>query len=171
MSSPTSITLDAYLEGIQALFECGRYRPALEAISKALNSYPDADALLLWQAITTNAMGNTDEAIAIVQPLTDNGDRQTRQQAAYLIQIWSAPKLQRQREWQATMPDFGQGDRTFSTAGSAAAGTSYTPPPTTKASPQESSAPPASSIGFWPATLTIGLLAMAASILLILVVH
>ena len=171
MSSPTPITLDAYLEGIQALFERGRYRPALEAISQALNSYPDTNSLLLWQAIATNAMGNTDEAIAIVQPLTDSGDRQTRQQAAYLIQIWSAPKLQRQREWQPTMPDFGQSDRSSSTAGGTAAGTTYATAPPAKASPQESSPSPASSIGFWPATVTIGLLAMAASTLLILVAH
>lgn len=172
MSPPSPpVSLEAYLEGIQTLFERGRYRTTLDAISSALDHYPDAESLLLWKAIATNAIGNTDEAIAIVQPLTDSGDRQTCQQATYLVQIWSAPKLQRQREWQAGMTDFGQSDRRSFSSGNSGAGTAYATAPLPKAPSQDSSPTPTSPFEFWSATAAIGLLAMVASTLLVLALH
>jgi hypothetical protein len=90
---------------VQLLFEGGRYRQTLELLAEARDRYPHSAPLQLWQAIALDAIGQTEAAIASIRPLTHLGDRETQQQARYLLSIWSAPSLKRQDTWMATMPD------------------------------------------------------------------
>ncbi|MEM9566692.1 MAG: hypothetical protein AAF974_00150 [Cyanobacteria bacterium P01_E01_bin.34] len=161
-STPTSLA--TYLEGIQALHESGRYRTALNAIATALEHYPNTDALLLWEAIATNAIGETEKAISLVNPLATSGDFETRQQARYLSQIWSAPSLQRHDEWQVNMTGFNDrlGTSRSAYVTSAAAGNSAA----TKTKPSVTvpgDAPPSERPrSFWITLFVTGTLALAA---------
>ncbi|MEM6446094.1 MAG: hypothetical protein AAF704_05945 [Cyanobacteria bacterium P01_D01_bin.123] len=97
-------TASAYVDRVEALFERGDYRGTLSLVAEALESYPESTALRLWQAIATDASGDTESAIALVRPLTQMGDRETRTQASYLLRIWQAPRLARPQTWMTDVP-------------------------------------------------------------------
>ena len=164
MSTPSTPTsLRTYLEGIQALHESGRYRKALDAIATALDRYPKTDALLLWEAIATNAIGDTDKAISLVKPLANSGDFETRQQARYLSQIWSAPSLQRHEEWQVNMNSFNNrlGNSRSAYVSSTAAG-SPTPKKRSSTTVPGKTPPSERPRSFWVTLAVTGTLALAA---------
>ena len=167
------ISLDTYLEGIQALFESGRYRRTLDAISAALENYPKTESLLLWEAIATNAIGETEKAISLVKPLANSGDLETRQQARYLSQIWSAPSLQRHEEWQVNMTSFNSRlSNGRSTYVSSSAATSSSSASRDKPSSNLPDAPPPTERprSFWVTVLVTGVLALAASNILLYII-
>ena len=165
MSTPSTPTsLNTYLEGIQALHESGRYRKALDAIATALEHYPKTDSLLLWQAIATNAIGETDRAISLVKPLANSGDFETRQQARYLAQIWSAPPLQRHEEWQVNMTSFNSrlGNSRSAYVSSNAGGSPTTAKTTSSSTIPEETPPSERPRSFWVTLVVTGTLALAA---------
>ncbi|MGK7912661.1 MAG: hypothetical protein AB4050_14470 [Synechococcus sp.] len=165
MSTPSTPTsLNTYLEGIQALHESGRYRKALDAIATALEYYPKTDSLLLWKAIATNAIGETETAISLLNPLANSGDLETRQQARYLSQIWSAPSLQRHEEWQVNMTNFNSrlGSSRSAYVSSTAAG-SFKPNKAKSSATVPGETPPSEHPrSFWVRLAVTGTLALAA---------
>jgi hypothetical protein len=86
----------------------GSYRQVLQQIEMALQHYPDSGSLRLWQAITTEALGQTAAAIALTRPLLQHPDPEIAQQARYLVWIWEAPRLRRPPEWLSQIPDLTQ---------------------------------------------------------------
>ncbi|MGK7906866.1 MAG: tetratricopeptide repeat protein [Synechococcus sp.] len=167
--SPEPTSLDAYIAAVETLFEGGRYRDALATISTALEQHPDNPDLLLWQAIATNAVGQTEEAISMVTPLKISGDLETRQKARYLAQIWSAPSLNRPKEWKVNMADFSQIDSGFSTVYVAA--NPLNEDRSAKKSKKKFPLYPSGQLKFWPTVLSIGAIAIAISCTLIVSIH
>lgn len=111
-SKNSHLSASQYVDRVEALFERGNYRETLELLSQALAAHPESIALRLWQAIVTDAAGDTDTAIELVRPLTRGGDRETRQQASYLLKIWQAPRLERPQAWMTDVPSVSTtGDR------------------------------------------------------------
>ncbi|MEO1133982.1 MAG: tetratricopeptide repeat protein [Cyanobacteria bacterium J06639_1] len=97
-------SIDDYVRSVEAVFERGNYRETLNLLAEALERYPESAALGLWQAIATDASGDTETAIELVKPLTQGGDRETRKQASYLLKIWQAPRLARPETWMTDVP-------------------------------------------------------------------
>ncbi|NJK64918.1 MAG: tetratricopeptide repeat protein [Synechococcaceae cyanobacterium SM2_3_1] len=100
-----SPSLAASLALIEAHFERGRYRQALEQVEEALETHPQSGSLRLWRAISLEAMGYTPEAIAVVRTLLHYPEWDISQQADYLLYIWQAPRLQRPQAWLSEIPD------------------------------------------------------------------
>ncbi len=90
---------------IEAHFERGRYRQALEQVEEALQAHPQSGSLRLWRAMSLEAMGYTTEAIAVVRTLRHHPDRDICQQAEYMLYIWQAPRLRRPQAWLSEIPD------------------------------------------------------------------
>ncbi|MFS8859353.1 tetratricopeptide repeat protein [Synechococcus sp. H60.1] len=102
---PEDLRLPQHLARIQASFERGQYRQALEQVKQAQSRYPQAGKLRLWQALAQEALGETQEAIRLVQTLLGNPDPEVAQQARYVLGIWQAPRLRRPAEWLLEIPD------------------------------------------------------------------
>ena len=166
--------LEQYLARIELLLEGGLYRQTLDAIATALEHYPYADSLWLWQAIATEAAGDTETAIATAQPLTNSQDAKIRQQSRYLIEIWSAPKLERPQNWAAgssrgdrliSPRDDGKGDRV------PLASTADTPVATAAAKPRRDSEERSVAFPFWRTLLFIGATTLVTACLLTVLSH
>jgi tetratricopeptide (TPR) repeat protein len=99
------LPLPQYLARIQASFERGQYRQALEEAKQAQGRYPQAGQLRLWQALAQEALGETEEAVRLVQSLLHSPDPELAQQARYVLSIWQAPRLRRPAEWSIQIPD------------------------------------------------------------------
>jgi len=103
-------TLSSYLEAIELGMERGRYREILVVIEEALRHYPTSGSLLLWQAVVTQALGDTPAAIAFANKLLNHPHRSICQDARRLLGIWQAPQLRRPETWLTTIPDLSQLD-------------------------------------------------------------
>ena len=136
-SSPSNpASLQDQLEHIQLLFEGGLYRQTLEVIGLALEDFPNEDELWLWQAIATEAIGDTAGAITFAEPLTDSDNPDTRQNAEYLIRIWSAPQLERSPELHPQLSGFdGLDDRATTFVASKGDRTSHARSPSSSIKP------------------------------------
>ncbi len=105
---PEALRLPQHLARIQASFERGQYRQALEQIKQAQSRYPQVGQLRLWQALAQEALGETQEAIRLAQTLLCNPDPEVAQQARYVLGIWQAPRLRRPAEWLSEIPDLSR---------------------------------------------------------------
>ncbi|MEN9203626.1 MAG: hypothetical protein Q6K80_05615 [Thermostichus sp. DG_1_6_bins_120] len=104
----SDLRLPQYLTLIQLQFEQGQYRQVLDQIRQAQSCYPQSGKLRLWQALAQEALGQTQEAILLVQTLVGNPDPEVAQQARYVLGIWQAPRLRRPSEWLSEIPDLSQ---------------------------------------------------------------
>ncbi|WP_017328092.1 hypothetical protein [Synechococcus sp. PCC 7336] len=157
-------TVDRHLDRIQLLFEGGLYRQTLDAIATALEQHPYAEPLWLWQAIATDAIGNTEAAIETVLPLTNSQDAEIRKQANYLASIWSAPRLERPQNWNARVENLDRlGDRQEFVRGKAASAPT-TPSPSFTEPPRPSANDP-KPFPFWRTLIFIGAATLATTIL------
>ncbi len=102
------LRLHQHLARIEASFERGQYRQALEQAKQAQSHYPQAGKLRLWQALAQEALGETQEATRLLQTLLSNPDPEVAQQARYVLGIWQAPRLRRPAEWLLEIPDLSQ---------------------------------------------------------------
>ncbi|MDX2273028.1 MAG: hypothetical protein NW237_13920 [Cyanobacteriota bacterium] len=107
-SLPDPRPLSDYLLAIQSGFERGSYREVLTWVEAALRHYPQSGSLRLWQALTIEALGQTTQAIELMQMLVHHPDPEIAQQAKYLVYIWKAPRLQRPPAWLSEIPDLSQ---------------------------------------------------------------
>jgi tetratricopeptide (TPR) repeat protein len=103
MSDPP--TLSSYLEAIERGMERGRYRETLALIEAALRYYPGNGQVLVWQAVVTEALGDTPAAIALADKLRHHPQVRIRADARRLLGIWQAPQLRRSEAWLTTIPD------------------------------------------------------------------
>jgi tetratricopeptide (TPR) repeat protein len=108
MTLPEDLRLSQHLALIQSRFERGQYRQALEQVRQAQSRYPQSGKLRLWQALAQEALGETQEAILLVQTLLRNPDPEVAQQARYVLGIWQAPRLRRSAEWLSEIPDLSR---------------------------------------------------------------
>lgn len=95
----------------KAAFERGEYRAAvkhLEAASALINrtSRLGGEAQT-WLVTAYQAVGQTDEAIALCQQLSRHPDPETSKQGKRLLYILQAPELKRPAEWMTEIPDLG----------------------------------------------------------------
>ncbi|MFS8882588.1 tetratricopeptide repeat protein [Synechococcus sp. R55.3] len=112
MTLPEDLRLSQHLALIQSRFERGQYRQALEQVRQAQSRYPQSGKLRLWQALAQEALGETQEAILLVQTLLRNPDPEVAQQARYVLGIWQAPRLRRSAEWLSEIPDLSRLEET-----------------------------------------------------------
>lgn len=112
MTLPKDLRLSQHLALIQLRFERGQYRQALEEVKQAQSRYPQSGKLRLWQALAQEALGETQEAILLVQTLLRNPDPEVAQQARYVLGIWQAPRLRRSAEWLSEIPDLSRLEET-----------------------------------------------------------
>jgi tetratricopeptide (TPR) repeat protein len=98
-------SLAKFVALIEADFEHGRYREALEKVEEGLQIHPQSGSLRLWRAMSLEAMGLTTEAIAVVRSLLHYPDQDISQQANYMLYVWQAPRLRRPQAWLSEIPD------------------------------------------------------------------
>ncbi|MEN9221378.1 MAG: hypothetical protein Q6M04_02965 [Thermostichus sp. BF3_bins_97] len=108
MTPSEDLRLPQHLALIQLGFERGQYRQVLEQVRQAQNRYPQSGKLRLWQALAQEALGQTQEALLLIQTLLRNPDPEVAQQARYVLGIWQAPRLRRPPEWLSEIPDLSQ---------------------------------------------------------------
>jgi tetratricopeptide (TPR) repeat protein len=97
-----------YQTGKQA-FERGQYRQSVTALEKACSLVNRNSALggemQMWLVTAYQAIGQTQEAIALCRQLSQHPNWQTRQQGRRLLYILEAPKLEKNAAWLTQIPD------------------------------------------------------------------
>jgi tetratricopeptide (TPR) repeat protein len=99
---------DLYRAG-RAAFERGNYRQAIALLEQAAEAAPLPTALggdvRYWLAMALQAANRWDDAKAVCASLSRHPDATLRQQAADFLYILEAPVLQKDPDWQVTIPD------------------------------------------------------------------
>jgi tetratricopeptide (TPR) repeat protein len=97
-----------YQRGKQA-FECGQYRQSVAALEKACalvnRNSPLGGEMQIWLVTAYQAIGQSQDAIALCRQLSKHPNGQTRQQGRRLLFILEAPKLEKRPEWLTQIPD------------------------------------------------------------------
>lgn len=97
-----------YQIGKQA-FECGQYRQSVAALEKACalvnRNSPLGGEMQMWLVTAYQAIGQSQDAIALCRKLSQHPNGQTRQQGRRLLFILEAPKLEKRPEWLTQIPD------------------------------------------------------------------
>lgn len=120
-TDPKTLANDQYARG-QAAFERGNYRQAVEhfeeGVKQAKAITPLGGEIQVWLVNAYNAVGKSQEAIALCEALTRHPDIEVRKQAKGLLYILQAPQLRRPGNWMTEIPDLA----TITDEGSAAGG-------------------------------------------------
>jgi FimV-like protein len=97
-----------YQAGKEA-FERGQYRLSIEQLETACALISRTSRLggeaQLWLAMAYQAVGQSQDAIALLQTLLKHPNSSTRQQAKRLLEIIKAPALKRPKEWMTEIPN------------------------------------------------------------------
>lgn len=98
----------AYTNG-RTTFEQGRYRESVEwliqAIAQVNRNSQIGGEMQMWLVSAYEAVGQSQEAIALCRQLQHHAHWETRQQSKRLLYILEAPKLQKKTEWLTQIPD------------------------------------------------------------------
>lgn len=128
-----SPSLESYLSAIEWGMAKGAYRETQDLVRVALSHYPDSGEVALWEAIVTQALGDTAQAIALGERLLQHPQRSVRQDAKRFLAIWRAPQLRRSESWLVQIPDLSSPDaqagRLVSPTKPATPAPAETPPP------------------------------------------
>ncbi|MEN9206492.1 MAG: hypothetical protein Q6J68_07395 [Thermostichales cyanobacterium SZTDM-1c_bins_54] len=102
--------LEDYLRAIEWGMEKGAYQKTRELVQVALGHYPGEGQLCLWEAILTQALGDTKQAIVLAERLLQHPQRPIRQDAKRFLTIWRAPQLRRSESWLVQIPELTAGN-------------------------------------------------------------
>lgn len=93
----------------QDAFERGNYRQAVghfeEGVRLAKAMTPLGGEIQVWLVNAYNAVGRSQEALALCEVLTRHPDIDVRKQAKGLLYILQAPQLRRPGNWMTEIPD------------------------------------------------------------------
>lgn len=96
-------------------FERGQYRQSVQHLEKARALVERNSSLggevLLWLVTAYEAAGQSSEAIALCNQLTQHPDLETRKQGRRLLYILEAPQLRTRPEWLVEIPDLTAVDK------------------------------------------------------------
>ena len=88
----------------------GKYRLSIESFQQATKLIPTysrtGGEVQMWLVEAYQAAGQSQEAIALCEELTNHPHRQIREKSKNLLYILKAPRLQRPKEWMTEIPDF-----------------------------------------------------------------
>ncbi|GAB4214720.1 MAG: hypothetical protein OHK0012_13340 [Synechococcales cyanobacterium] len=158
------LPLETYVAALTAAMERGQYRQGLHLVEQALGQYPTQGELLLWQAIFTEALGQTDVAISLAERLQRHPQSAIRRDARRLLGIWKAPQLRRPPEWLTSIPEFNAAES--SPKPRTVAGVPRPQPPRSDPSPTPEPTPASSYAVIW---IPLGVVVLACLLWTILV--
>ena len=121
----------------KAAFERGDYRKSVEYLERACALGNPNSALggsaQIWLVTAYQAVGQTQDAIALCRALTRHPDITTRKEGKRLLYILEAPKLQTRPDWVTQIPELdGLGDNATRDRPSAAPRPATKPKPATR---------------------------------------
>lgn len=109
MNSDNLEVANAEYQAGKKAFECGQYRQSVAALEKACalvnRNSPLGGEMQMWLVTAYQAIGQSQDAIALCRQLSKHPNGQTRQQGRRLLYILEAPKLEKRPEWLTQIPD------------------------------------------------------------------